>query len=133
MVPPSRFRFGPFVVERPSYRVLRDGHALTLSPKLVDVLLYFVSRPSTLVTNDELFSAIWPDVTVTGNALTQVISDLHQALGDEPSSPKYTQTVARDLDRRLDEIFDLQDRITAGIPGLDDSHRADVQAAERAA
>ena len=45
----------------------------------------------------------------------------------------HTQTVARELDRRLDEIFDLQDRITAGIPGLDDSHRADVQAAERAA
>ena len=95
MTPPSRFRFGPFVVERPSYRVLRDGHALTLSPKLVDVLLYFVSRPSMLVTKDELFDAIWPDVTVTENALTQVISDLRQALGDEPSSPTYIQTVAR--------------------------------------
>ena len=94
-LPPSRFRFGPFVVERLSYRVLRDGQALTLSPKLVDVLLYFVSRPSVLVTKDELFSAIWPDVTVTENALTQAISDLRQALGDEPSSPKYIQTVAR--------------------------------------
>ena len=92
---PSRFRFGPFVVERPAYRVLRDGHALTLSPKLVDLLLYFVSRPSVLVTKDELFAAIWPDVTVTENALTQAISDLRQALGDEPSAPTYIQTVAR--------------------------------------
>jgi DNA-binding winged helix-turn-helix (wHTH) protein/Flp pilus assembly protein TadD len=93
--PPSRFRFGPFVVERLAYRVLRDGQALALSPKLVDVLLYFVSRPSMLVTKDELFNAIWPDVTVTENALTQAISDLRQALGDEPASPKYIQTVAR--------------------------------------
>jgi DNA-binding winged helix-turn-helix (wHTH) protein/tetratricopeptide (TPR) repeat protein len=94
-ITPSRFRFGPFIVERPAYRVLRDGHALPLSPKLVDLLLYFVSRPSVLVTKDELFAAIWPDVTVTENALTQAISDLRQALGDEHASPTYIQTVAR--------------------------------------
>jgi DNA-binding winged helix-turn-helix (wHTH) protein/TolB-like protein len=92
---PSRFRFGPFVVERPAYRVLRDGRTLTLSPKLIDLLLYFVSRPSVLVTKDELFSAIWHDVTVTENALTQAVSDLRQALGDDPASPTYIQTVAR--------------------------------------
>jgi DNA-binding winged helix-turn-helix (wHTH) protein/tetratricopeptide (TPR) repeat protein len=92
---PARYRFGPYVVERPAYRVLRDGRAITLSPKLVDLLLYFVSRPSVLVTKDELFSAIWPDVTVTENALTQAVSDLRQALGDEPSAPTYIQTVAR--------------------------------------
>ena len=48
-----------------------------------------------LITKDELLSAIWPDVTVTENALTQAISDLRQALGDDPSSPTYIQTVAR--------------------------------------
>ncbi|MCX6549459.1 MAG: winged helix-turn-helix domain-containing protein [Acidobacteria bacterium] len=93
--PAGRFRFGPFLVERAAYRVLRDGHILTLTPKLVDVLLYFVSRPSVLVTKDELLAAIWPDVTVTENALTQAISDLRQVLGDDPASPTYIQTVAR--------------------------------------
>jgi DNA-binding winged helix-turn-helix (wHTH) protein/Flp pilus assembly protein TadD len=91
----TRFRFGPFVVERSAYRVLRDGQPMPLSPKLVDVLLYFVSRPTVLVTKEELFDAIWPDVSVTENALTQAISDLRQALGDDPSSPTYIQTVAR--------------------------------------
>jgi tetratricopeptide (TPR) repeat protein len=101
--PPSRFRFGPFVVERPAYRALRDGQALALSPKLVDVLLYFASRPSMLVTKDELFNAIWPDVTVTENALTRAISDLRQALGDEPASPKYIQTSNLDAFRAASE------------------------------
>ena len=91
----NRFRFGPFIVERAAYRLLREGQAITLTPKLVDLLLYFVSRPSVLITKDELLSAIWPDVTVTENALTQAISDLRQALGDDPSSPSYIQTVAR--------------------------------------
>jgi DNA-binding winged helix-turn-helix (wHTH) protein/Flp pilus assembly protein TadD len=91
----SRFRFGPFVLERAAYRVVREGHDLAMTPKLVDVLLYFVSRPSVLVTKEELLSAIWPDVNVTENALTQAISDLRQALGDDPASPTYIQTVAR--------------------------------------
>ncbi len=91
----SVYRFGPFVLERPSFRVLRDDQPLALSPKLVDLLLYFVSRPSLLITKDELLGAIWPDVAVTENALTQAVSDLRQALGDDPSAPHYIQTVAR--------------------------------------
>ena len=91
----GRYRFGPFVVERGAYRVLRDGTPLTLTPKLVDILLHFVSRPSVLVTKEELLAALWPDVAVTDNALTQAISDLRQALGDDASAPRYIQTVAR--------------------------------------
>ncbi len=91
----GRFRFGPFVVERPAYRVLRDGTPITVTPKLVDLLLHFVTRPSMLVTKDELLQSIWPDVAVTDNAVTQAISDLRQALGDDPSAPQYIQTVAR--------------------------------------
>ncbi len=91
----GRFRFGPFVIERSSYRLLRDGVPLALTPKLVDVLLHFVTRPSMLVSKDELLQSIWPDVAVTDNAVTQAISDLRQALGDDPSAPQYIQTVAR--------------------------------------
>jgi DNA-binding winged helix-turn-helix (wHTH) protein/TolB-like protein/Flp pilus assembly protein TadD len=91
----GRYKFGPFIVERTAYRVLKDGEPLTLTPKLVDVLLHFVSRPSLLVTKEELLSTLWPDVAVTDNALTQAISDLRQALGDDASAPRFIQTVAR--------------------------------------
>ncbi len=93
--PAGVYRFGPFVLEQPAFRVLRDNEPLALSPKLVDLLLYFVSRPSILVTKEELLGAIWPDVAVTDNALSQAVSDLRQALGDDSSSPQYIQTVAR--------------------------------------
>ena len=54
-----------------------------------------MARQSALVGKDELFSALWPDVAVTDNALTQAVSELRQALGDDPSKPTYIQTVAR--------------------------------------
>lgn len=89
------YRFGPFTVESGAYRLLRDGRPLPVSPKIIDLLLYLVARPSTLVSKEELFKALWPDVAVTDNALTQAVSELRQALGDDPAKPTYVQTVAR--------------------------------------
>ena len=68
------YRFGPFVLDGASYRLARDGEPVALSPKIVDLLLYLAARPSTLVSKDELFRALWPDVAVTDNALTQAVS-----------------------------------------------------------
>lgn len=91
----ASYRFGPFTVDAGSYRLLRDGEVIPLSPKIIDLLLYLAARQSTLVSKDELFSALWPDVAVTDNALTQAVSELRQALGDDPAKPTYIQTVAR--------------------------------------
>ncbi len=95
MVVAASYRFGPFTLDGTSYRLLRGGEPIPLSPKIIDLLLYLVARQSALVSKDELFAALWPDVAVTDNALTQAVSELRQALGDDPSSPTYIQTVAR--------------------------------------
>src|SRR6185437_14167134 len=89
------YRFGPFVVDAGSYQLRRGADVIPLSPKIIDLLLYLAARQSTLVSKDELFKALWPDVAVTDNALTQAVSELRQALGDDPSKPVYVQTVAR--------------------------------------
>ena len=46
------------------------------------------ARPAALVTKEDILQALWPDVAVTDNAITQVVSDLRQALGDTPASPR---------------------------------------------
>lgn len=89
------FSFGPFTLDAASYRLRRGTEEVPLSPKLLDLLLHLLKRPGTLVTKEELFEAIWPDVNVTENALTRAISEVRQALGDDPGSPAYIQTVAR--------------------------------------
>ena len=91
----SAYRFGPFLLDRSEFRLRREARAIDLPPKALDVLLHLVERPGVLFTKEELFDRIWPDVAVTDNALTQVISEIRQALGDSPASPTYFQTVAR--------------------------------------
>ncbi len=89
------YRVGSFVVDTDSYRLLKDGAPLALSPKALDLLILFLGRPHTLVTKDDMLNALWPGVAVTDNALTQVVSELRQALGDSPASPVFIQTVPR--------------------------------------
>jgi DNA-binding winged helix-turn-helix (wHTH) protein/tetratricopeptide (TPR) repeat protein len=89
------YRFGDFTLDPASFRLLDKGTLVPLSPKIIDLLLYLVARPSVLVSKEELFKALWPDVAVTDNALTQAVSELRQALGDDASSPAFVQTVSR--------------------------------------
>src|SRR5206468_12507684 len=89
------YRFGPFTLDAGSFALHRGDTPVPLPPKLLDLVRYLVAKPSTLVSKEELFQALWPDVVVTENALTQAVSDLRQALGDDRSRPTYIQTVAK--------------------------------------
>ncbi|HEY2942273.1 MAG TPA: winged helix-turn-helix domain-containing protein [Vicinamibacteria bacterium] len=112
----ASYRFGPFTVDASSYRLTREGAVLLLSPKLIDLLLYLAARPSALVTKEELLTALWPNVNVTDNALTQAVSELRQALGDDPSKPTYIQTVARRGYRFIASVESVPERDAAVAP-----------------
>jgi DNA-binding winged helix-turn-helix (wHTH) protein len=104
---PVAYRFGPFLVDRAGYRVLRGHQTLDLTPKLLDLLLYLLDHAGELVTKEALLDALWADANVTDNVLAQAVSELRDALGDEPSSPTYIKTVARKGYRFVAEVTPL--------------------------
>jgi DNA-binding winged helix-turn-helix (wHTH) protein len=89
------YRFGPFRLDTDGYRLTREEAAVTASPRQIDLLAYLASDPSRLITREELFDRLWSGVAVTDNALTQLVSELRQTLGDSSGDPRYVQTVAR--------------------------------------
>ena len=93
--PGVAYAFGPFRLNPADYQCVRGGVPVAMAPKSLDLLLFLVTRPGALVTKDEIMSALWQDVAVSDNALTQVVSDLRRALDDDPLAPKYVQTVPR--------------------------------------
>jgi TolB-like protein/DNA-binding winged helix-turn-helix (wHTH) protein len=96
MVVSDRYAFGDFVLERSQQRVLRsDGSELSLTPRLFSALLLFVEHADTLLDKDTLMLALWPGLVVEENNLSQTISGLRRALGDEPSGSRYIRTVSR--------------------------------------
>ncbi len=92
----DRYAFGDFVLERSQQRVLRkDGSELPLTPRLFSALLLFVENADALLDKDTLMRTLWPDLVVEENNLSQTVSSLRRALGDEPPGSLYIQTVAR--------------------------------------
>ena len=92
----QRYAFGDFVLERSQQRVLhRDGTQLSLTPRLFSALLLFAERAGELLDKDTLMLALWPGLVVEENNLSQVISGLRRALGDDTQGSRYVQTVPR--------------------------------------
>src|SRR6185503_2947346 len=63
--------------------------------KAMEVLMVLAGRAGAAVGRDELLSAVWPGVIVGDEALTQSIIKLRRALGDDPRSPSYIETISK--------------------------------------
>jgi DNA-binding winged helix-turn-helix (wHTH) protein len=88
-------RFGPFAIDARTWTLTRDGAAVELSPRLVEILAYLIERDGAIATKEELLDRCWPDVHVTENTLTRAIADIRKALGDSAEHPAVIQTLAR--------------------------------------
>src|SRR6266403_3595117 len=64
-----------------------------LRRKSFDVLRYLVENTGRVVTKEELIKAVWPDVTIGDESLTQCISEVRRALGEQ--SYRIIKTVPR--------------------------------------
>ncbi|WP_426954214.1 winged helix-turn-helix domain-containing protein [Muricoccus radiodurans] len=64
-----------------------------LRPKAFALLCHLLDHPGRLLRRDELLDALWPDVIVTDDSLTQCVSDLRAALGDR--APYVLRTLPR--------------------------------------
>jgi len=76
------YEFGDFRLDAAKRLLLkRDGEAVPLTPKVFDTLLYLIENRGTVLTKDELMTALWPDTVVEENNLGQNISKLRGVLG----------------------------------------------------
>jgi len=82
-------------LDRTNQCVWRGDERVELSPNAFRMLDYLVERSHQLVTKDALLEAIWPDSHVVDAVLSVTISQLREALGDDPRQPRYIETVHR--------------------------------------
>ena len=93
--PGKRLRIGAWSVAPDLDELRRGSERVRLEPKAMQVLVFLARRPGEAVTRDELLSAVWPDVVGGDDALTQVVTKLRKALGDDPRSPSYIETISK--------------------------------------
>src|SRR5262245_20451937 len=88
-------RFGPFELDSKSHELRRDDRVISLRPKSFRLLTYMTEHPGKLLTKDELLDAGWGKTAVSDGVLKVCISEIREALGDDPAEPRYVQTVHR--------------------------------------
>ncbi|MCU1266284.1 MAG: hypothetical protein JWM21_2602 [Acidobacteria bacterium] len=94
--PESKFyEFGSFRLDTSERVLLRDLNPVPLTPKVFDILLALVERGGHIVEKDDLMKRVWPNTFVEEGNLTQNVSVLRKALGENPASPQFIETVAR--------------------------------------
>jgi DNA-binding winged helix-turn-helix (wHTH) protein len=110
-----RISFGPFEFDRRSRLLSREGTEIALPPRVLGVLEVLVDRAGQVVARQDLLDGVWKDAFVTDTSLAEAVSFLRQALGDDPQSPRYIQTVHRRGYRFLAPVTDVREK-TGTVP-----------------
>ncbi|MFS8063579.1 MAG: winged helix-turn-helix domain-containing protein [Luteimonas sp.] len=90
-------RVGDCVVDIPR-REIRASHCdvpKRITLKTLQVLLVLVSHQDRVVSREALLEWVWPDTMPTDDVLTQAITQLRKAFGDDRDAPKYLETIAK--------------------------------------
>lgn len=95
MIDTHTVSFGAFRLDVANAHLWRDTEKLSLKPKTFSVLCYLVGRAGQLVTKEELFAALWPDVRVSAAVLKVCIREIREALADQAKAPQFIETVHR--------------------------------------
>jgi TolB-like protein/DNA-binding winged helix-turn-helix (wHTH) protein len=88
-----RYRFDDVQIDLHSFRLFKDGKALPVEPKALNLLVFLVENRVRLVERRELIDAVWGDAFVTDHVLNRAIGQLRKLLDDDAKRPRYIETV----------------------------------------
>jgi DNA-binding winged helix-turn-helix (wHTH) protein/TolB-like protein/Tfp pilus assembly protein PilF len=89
------YEFGEFLLDLQQKRLLRNGQAINLQPKVFTMLVAFVEKPGELISHDHLMNAVWADTFVEETNLRFCIHALRKALGKNAEGVDYIQTIPK--------------------------------------
>jgi len=91
---PETLSFGPFTLVPGARSLRREGVAVELGGRSLDLLIALLRRPNEVFGKRELIAQVWPDVVVDEGSLRFHVANLRKALGDGIAEARYITTVA---------------------------------------
>jgi DNA-binding winged helix-turn-helix (wHTH) protein len=90
-----RVRFSPYVLDLESRQLLRGDDVVHLSPNAFDLLSILVSARPKALSKSDLLERLWPGTFVVEKNLANLVSEIREAIGDDPGNPRFIRTVHR--------------------------------------
>ena len=76
------YQFNNREVDVDSYQIRVEGKALSVEPKVFDLILYLITHRDRIISRDELFENIWAGKIVSDTSLSNHIKSARKVLGD---------------------------------------------------
>src|ERR1700688_3371822 len=86
-------QFGPFELSSRERVLRREGVALPLGSRALDILIYLAERSGEVIAKKELIDHVWPDVTVEEGSLRVHVVAIRKALGDGQFGNRYIANI----------------------------------------
>src|ERR1700680_688710 len=86
-------QFGPFEVSIGARVLWRDGVALPLGSRALDILIYLAERRGEVITNQELIDHVWSGVTVEEGSIRVHVAAIRKALDDGQFGNRYIANI----------------------------------------
>ena len=84
---------GPFRYNTSTLRFYKNDIEIPLSSKENAIMKLFSDNVNRIFSRDMLYELVWGDAIIDDNAIMVYINRLRQKIEDDPSKPKYIQTV----------------------------------------
>jgi DNA-binding winged helix-turn-helix (wHTH) protein len=90
-------RFGSFELDLEAERLLKSGRTIRIQPQPFRLLCLLTNRPGSLVSREEIQSALWAGDTFVDfdQGVNFAIKQVRDALGDSAEDSLYVQTVPK--------------------------------------
>ena len=85
--------FGPFCVDAGARQVLKDSRPVHVTRKELDLLLLLLHERPNVVTKEQIYARLWPDVFVSEASLQALVSDLREILHIGSDRDEFIRTV----------------------------------------
>jgi predicted ATPase/DNA-binding winged helix-turn-helix (wHTH) protein len=122
---PTTLKFGPFELSTRERVLRRDGVALPLGSRALDILIYLAERPGEVIAKKQLIDQVWSDVNVEEGSLRVHVAAIRKALADGQFGNRYVANVqgrgysfVGQVARLEDDAIDKRDRVQdeVGLP-----------------
>lgn len=84
---------GPFRYNTSTLRFYKDDREILLSSKENSIMKLFIDNVNRIFSKDMIYDLVWGEAIIDENAIMVYINRLRQKIEDDPSNPRYIQTV----------------------------------------
>ncbi len=115
---PSSLSFGEFLIDSKAGELRKAGHRIKLQPQPFKVLSILASRAGEAVTREEIQQEVWGSETFVDfeRGLNVCVQQIRAALGDDPETPRFIETLPKRGYRFLVSVEPVKDTAPAAPP-----------------